>query len=427
MADGLGLYILYLWTVYVVFLFIFIVIPAALNVSLGVKRWYTRFLVKVIKYGRSSMESNNVALIEKDVDDSSKSNQIPRNRSLATFTREFKLTDACDFLRGGTEAIIDDDVTKRFTAEELENWNLLMRNNTSKSMGLKVTIIWAIGLFVRYVIFLPVRLTLAIIGVLFIAVTGSLIGLMPENNFRKLLARKSMPIGFRILARGLSAVINFHNRENKAKGGGTCVANHTSPIDAIMLACDGNYSLVGQSQGGLFGFMQKSLSKAQDHIWFERSEMKDRLVVARRLREHVEDSEKDPILIFPEGTCINNTSVMMFKKGSFEIGGIIYPVAIKYDPLFSNAFWNSSQYSLVHYLLDIMSSWALVCDIWYLPPVQRQEGETAIELANRVKADIARQGGLVDLIWDGQLKRSKVKPELRQQKQEDFAQMLKVQ
>ena len=29
------------------------------------------------------------------------------------------------------------------------------------------------------------------------------------------------------------------------------------------------------------------------------------------------------------GTCINNTSVMMFKKGSFEIGGEIYPVAIK--------------------------------------------------------------------------------------------------
>lgn len=29
------------------------------------------------------------------------------------------------------------------------------------------------------------------------------------------------------------------------------------------------------------------------------------------------------------GTCINNTSVMMFKKGSFEIEGTIYPVAIK--------------------------------------------------------------------------------------------------
>ena len=38
-----------------------------------------------------------------------------------------------------------------------------------------------------------------------------------------------------------------------------------------------------------------------------------------RLKEHVEDPNKLPILIFPEGTCINNTGVMQFKKGSFEV------------------------------------------------------------------------------------------------------------
>jgi glycerol-3-phosphate O-acyltransferase 3/4 len=59
-----------------------------------------------------------------------------------------------------------------------------------------------------------------------------------------------------------------------------------------------------------------------------------------RLREHVEDPDKLPILIFPEGTCINNTSVMQFKKGSFEVGGVVYPVAIKYDSQFGDAFWN---------------------------------------------------------------------------------------
>ena len=57
----------------------------------------------------------------------------------------------------------------------------------------------------------------------------------------------------------------------------------------------------------------------------------------------MEDPNKLPILIFPEGTCINNTSVMQFKKGSFEVGGTIYPVAIKYDPKFGDAFWNSSE------------------------------------------------------------------------------------
>lgn len=74
----------------------------------------------------------------------------------------------------------------------------------------------------------------------------------------------------------------------------------------------------------------------------------------------------------------------------------------------------------------MMTSWAIVCEIWYLPPMTRkvdllpylfilffnnktkliiyfiyllQEGESAIDFAKRVKAVIARQGGLVDLEW----------------------------
>ena len=42
-------------------------------------------------------------------------------------------------------------------------------------------------------------------------------------------------------------------------------------------------------------------------------------MIPSRLRDHVEDPNKLPILIFPEGTCINNTSVMQFKKGCFEV------------------------------------------------------------------------------------------------------------
>ena len=64
---------------------------------------------------------------------------------------------------------------------------------------------------------------------------------------------------------------------------------------------------------------------------------------------------------------------MQFKKGSFEVGGVIYPVAIKYDSQFGDAFWNSSRYSIVTYLLMMMTSWAIVCDVWYLPPMTMKE------------------------------------------------------
>lgn len=172
--------------------------------------------------------------------------------------------------------------------------------------------------------------------------------------------------------RSLSGTIHYHNKQYRPQKGGICVANHTSPIDVLILTTDGCYAMVGQVHGGLMGIIQRAMVKACPHVWFERSEMKDRHLVTKRLKEHIADKKKLPILIFPEGTCINNTSVMMFKKGSFEIGGTIHPVAIKYNPQFGDAFWNSSKYNMVSYLLRMMTSWAIVCDVWYMPPMTRE-------------------------------------------------------
>ncbi|XP_058645734.1 glycerol-3-phosphate acyltransferase 4 isoform X3 [Onychostoma macrolepis] len=229
---------------------------------------------------------------------------------------------------------------------------------------------------------------------------------------------------YRICVRALTAIITYHDSENKPKNGGICVANHTSPIDVIILASDECYAMVGQVHGGLMGVIQRAMVKACPHIWFERSEVKDRHLVAKRLSDHVADTSKLPILIFPEGTCINNTSVMMFKKGSFEISCTVYPVAIKYDPRFGDAFWNSSKFGMVNYLLHMMSSWAIVCSVWYLPPMSRMEGEDAVQFANRVKAAIARKGGLADLLWDGGLKRGKVKEVFKEEQQKLYSKVL---
>jgi len=173
------------------------------------------------------------------------------------------------------------------------------------------------------------------------------------------------------------------------------------------------------------GVMQRALSRASSHIWFERDEANDRAAVAKRLKDHVENPDKLPILIFPEGTCINNTSVMMFKKGSFEIGGIIYPVAIKYDSRFGDPFWNSSEQTWFQYLIRMMTSWAIVCDVWYLPPMSRSENESAVDFANRVKSKIAEAGGLIDLEWDGQLKRNPVKQEQKEMEKLKYSQKMR--
>jgi hypothetical protein len=37
--------------------------------------------------------------------------------------------------------------------------------------------------------------------------------------------------------------------------------------------------------------------------------------VAARLKAHVQDASNNNMLIFPEGTCVNNDFAIMFKKG----------------------------------------------------------------------------------------------------------------
>jgi len=49
---------------------------------------------------------------------------------------------------------------------------------------------------------------------------------------------------------------------------------------------------VGQSHGGFLGVLQRALARASSHIWFERSEMKDREAVAKRYSGSLYDGEK---------------------------------------------------------------------------------------------------------------------------------------
>ena len=96
-------------------------------------------------------------------------------------------------------------------------------------------------------------------------------------------------------------------------------------------------------------------------------------------------------------------------------------MAIKYHPEFGDAFWNSSEQSMVTYMIMMMTSWAIVADVWYLPPMTRKPEEDAITFANRVKREICLQGGLVDLDWDGMLKRQRPKAALLAQAQQEIS------
>ena len=81
-------------------------------------------------------------------------------------------------------------------------------------------------------------------------------------------------------------------------------------------------------------------------------QVKDRLIVAKRMKEHVQAANTTPLLIFPEGTCVNNEYCVMFKRGAFDLGATVCPIAIKYNKIFVDAFWNSKRQSFTAHLVS---------------------------------------------------------------------------
>ena len=68
---------------------------------------------------------------------------------------------------------------------------------------------------------------------------------------------------------------------------------------------------------------------------------------------HVQADNNTPLLIFPEGTCVNNEYTVMFKRGAFSIGATVCPVAIKYNKIFVDAFWNSKKQSFTTHVVRL--------------------------------------------------------------------------
>lgn len=76
----------------------------------------------------------------------------------------------------------------------------------------------------------------------------------PEGEFKRKIVRITLIHCFEFLANAISSVVNYHNPENRPVNG-ICVANHTSPIDALVLMCDNCYSLVSYWETFLHAFI----------------------------------------------------------------------------------------------------------------------------------------------------------------------------
>ncbi|OMO77600.1 Phospholipid/glycerol acyltransferase [Corchorus capsularis] len=335
--------------------------------------------------GKLSSSSSELDLDRPNIED-----YLPSGSSIHEPRGKLRLCDLLDISPTLTEAagaIVDDSFTRCFKSNPPEPWN----------WNVYLFPLWCFGVAVRYLILFPARVIVLIIGWIiflssFIPVHFLLKG---HDKLRKKMERVLVELICSFFVASWTGVVKYHG-----------------PRPSIRPK---------QKHPGWVGLLQSTILESVGCIWFNRSEAKDREIVTKKLREHVQGVDNNPLLIFPEGTCVNNQYSVMFKKGAFELGCTVCPVAIKYNKIFVDAFLNSRKQSFTMHLLQLMTSWAVVCDVWYLEPQNLKPVETPIEFAERVRDIISVRAGLKKVPWDGYLKYSRPSPKHRERKQQSFA------
>jgi len=322
-------------------------------------------------------------------------------QSQADPEKTFKLGDILDNINSGMQVIVDDDFSLCFKRPERRSWN----------WNPYLLVFWCIGVVLRYCILFPLRLLTMILAILLTLAQRQLWQKLFANDPKKCERWElwSIQTCIQIILASWGAVIEFKGVIAARKSNQIYVANHSTMLDWLLLMYYAPFCAVGQlhTSRPMVKWFQTEFLRSMQCIWFNRSEQKDRILAMNRIKEHILDKSKPRLIIFPEGTCVNNEYCIQFKKGAFSLGCEICPVAIKYNPSFIDAYWISRERSFAAHIMDMMTSWAMVAEVHFLEPQIIKKDENAIQFAARVKKMIADAAGLKNVEWNGYLKHYK--------------------
>jgi len=326
-----------------------------------------------------------------------------------------RLLDCSGVVQDACAAIIDDSFNRCFQENDEVAWNF----------NFYLLPLWWCGWVVRNAVLFPLRLGFILSASAVFTVTFMFAHYCTPRRWG--FERKLVELYAAAFVVSWTGVIKYHGprptRTGKV-GGMVYVSNHTSMIDYLVLTQVSPFAVIQQKHKGWVGLLQRTAMNAIDCIEFNRTDIKDRHTVTERLKQHVSDDTRLPLLIFPEGTCVNNKYCVMFKRGAFDLGVDVVPVAIKYNNIFVDAFWNSRRQSFSRHLCKLMSSWAVVADVWYMEPQRKRDDETSIEFAERVRTMICERAGLKAVPWDGMLKYYRPSPKERDNRRKAFAEKI---
>lgn len=299
------------------------------------------------------------------------------------------LHDAIDMVSMGSHTLENDDFTRCFqpvSAVEMD------------SSG----IFYTFSFVIRYFILFPIRLAfLSVCMVVFLLMVLRATATKKDEHLES-----AFTFATRVLMLAINARIKNVGNKRRLREPHVYVANHTSFVDFFLLSSyKFPHACVSENHGGLFGFLFKSILIRNGSIAFKRSEKIDRQLVVEKLKEHT-NSGGAPMLVFPEGTCVNNKFSVLFQKGAFELGVTICPVAIRFRRGLFDPYWNRRNHGFTMHMFYLMTRWRLEAEISWMDPVRMEKEETPTQFSHRVKMLISKEAGLRNTLWNGFLKSS---------------------
>ena len=209
----------------------------------------------------------------------------------------FDLRDLVPFFKNGGDVLVQDGFSRCFESSRSQPWN----------WNLYLWPLWAMGVVVRYGVLFPLRLTVLLCGLLIVFLALPILKFLPLSEAtRSSSQRKLIRFLCGVFVFSWTGVIKYHGSIPRKQIDQIYVANHTSMIDVIVLSQMHTFSLVGQKHPGWIGFMQTHVLGIIGTVWFQRGEADDRTKSAKKMKEHIHDPNSNRLLVFPEGTCVNN-------------------------------------------------------------------------------------------------------------------------
>uniref|UniRef100_A0A0K0FN91 PlsC domain-containing protein n=1 Tax=Strongyloides venezuelensis TaxID=75913 RepID=A0A0K0FN91_STRVS len=305
-----------------------------------------------------------------------------------------------NLLISGVEAVIEDDVVTLLEHHpEYQRFQSPFNPDNLKG-SLQKIIAYSIIIY-KFAFLIPIRV-LFIMTAVFSFIVSWVYG-----NYRKLTPFELKWVGkfgCSLMLASCGGYARFHNRENKPFAPGFIAANHMSFTDVFPMYIDVDLDdknvlqVTGQKGRGIIKIYQQIVSSILPTHWLNRHMTSER----KRFLEKIlrEAKTQALILIFPEGYCSNNRSVLQFRKSIFVDNVNIYPVVLKQNSKYNDIFWYEDIFK--QFMLRQLTSLGVIYDVYYLPKVTKQANENEAGFAYRVSEIISSKLGTTPSLWGGE-------------------------